>query len=59
MLGVHRAVMYGPDNMWSSEGGYQLFDRYARKLPGVERLTIYSSPAPSSPTTAPNGSPRS
>jgi len=35
MLGVHRAVMYGPDNMWSSEGGYQLFDRYARKLPGV------------------------
>jgi len=45
MLGVHRAVMYGPDNMWSSEGGYQLFDRYARKLPGVERLTIYSSPA--------------
>jgi putative ABC transport system permease protein len=44
MLGVHRAVMYGDGNMWSSEGGYMMFDRYARNLPGVERLTIYSSP---------------
>jgi putative ABC transport system permease protein len=44
MLGVHRAVMYGDGNTWSSEGGYMMFDRYARNLPGVERLTIYSTP---------------
>ena len=43
MLGVHSARMYGPDNAWSSNGGYMLFDKYARALPGVEELTIFSS----------------
>ena len=43
MLGVHSARMYGPDNAWSSNGGYMLFDKYARNLPGVEALTIFSS----------------
>ncbi len=43
MLGVHSARMYGPDNAWSSNGGYMLFDKYARTLPGVEELTIFSS----------------
>jgi putative ABC transport system permease protein len=42
MLGVHSARMYGPDNAWSSNGGYLLFDKYARNLPGVEALTIFS-----------------
>src|ERR687890_1367673 len=40
-LYVERAVMYGPHNQWSSRGGYKLFDKYARNLPGVERLSIY------------------
>ena len=43
MLGVHSARMYGPDHAWSSNGGYMLFDTYARALPGVEELTIFSS----------------
>jgi putative ABC transport system permease protein len=36
-----QAVMYGPHNMWSSRGGFKLFDKYARNLPGVERLSIF------------------
>jgi putative ABC transport system permease protein len=43
MLGVHSAVMFGPNSTWSSDAGYLLFDRYARNLPGVEDLTIFSS----------------
>lgn len=43
MLGVHSAVMYGPSATWSSDAGYLLFDRYARNLPGVEELTLFSS----------------
>jgi len=42
-LYVDRAVMYGPHNMWSSSGGFKLFDQYARGLPGVERLSIYEN----------------
>jgi putative ABC transport system permease protein len=42
MLGVHTATMWGDGNMWNSDGGYLLFDRYARNLPGVEALTIFS-----------------
>ena len=38
-----RAVMYGDNNTWSSNGGFKLFDRYARDLPGVERLSIYQN----------------
>ena len=33
--------MYGPHSTWSSSGGFKLFDKYARNLPGVERLSIY------------------
>ena len=43
MLGVHSARMFGPDSAWSSDAGYLLFDKYARNLPGVEELTIFSS----------------
>jgi putative ABC transport system permease protein len=45
-LYVEGAVMYGPHSTWSSSGGFKLFDKYARNLPGVERLSIYSSPRP-------------
>jgi putative ABC transport system permease protein len=42
MLGVQRAVMYGSRNGISAGGGFRLFNRYARDLPGVERLTIFT-----------------
>ena len=40
-LYVERAVMYGPHSTWSSSGGFKLFDKYARNLPGVERLSLF------------------
>ena len=45
MLVNYSAMMSSSDggNRWSSPGGFKLFDRYARDLPGVERLSIYSS----------------
>jgi len=44
-LGNSRAMMFKDGgNRWSSEAGYLLFDRYARGLAGVERLSIYASP---------------
>jgi putative ABC transport system permease protein len=43
MLGVHSAVMWGPNNTWSSDAGYKLLDDHARNLPGVEELTIFGS----------------
>ena len=36
-----RAVMYGPHSTWSSSAGFKLLDKYARNLPGVERLSIF------------------
>ena len=44
-LGVHRAKMTGRDG-WAHFGdpGFKLLDRYARNLPGVEHLSIYSQP---------------
>ena len=41
-LGVHNAVMYGPHSTWQSNAGYKLFNTYARNLPGVERLSLYT-----------------
>jgi putative ABC transport system permease protein len=41
-LGVHNAVMYGPHSTWQSNAGFKLFDIYARNLPGVERLSLYT-----------------
>src|SRR5688500_11495075 len=38
-----RAVMYGDNNTWSSNAGFKLFDRYARELPDVERLSLYQN----------------
>lgn len=42
MLGVWRVLMWGPHGQMSGIGGFKLFDRYARDLPGVERLTLFS-----------------
>jgi putative ABC transport system permease protein len=44
MLGVRFTYMRGPDNRSGSGAGFRLFDRYARNLPGVERLSIFSTP---------------
>jgi putative ABC transport system permease protein len=41
-LGVHNAVMYGPQSTWQSNAGFKLLDTYARNLPGVERLSLYT-----------------
>jgi putative ABC transport system permease protein len=42
------AVMYGDDeegrNQWCCEGGFALYDRHARNLPGAVALSIFSSP---------------
>ena len=43
-LGMFRARMIGDRHSQSSMPGYHLLDRYARNLPGVERLAIYSMP---------------
>ncbi len=39
-LGIYRAEMTGGRSSWHSNAGYKLLDRYARDLPGVERLAI-------------------
>jgi putative ABC transport system permease protein len=41
-VGVFHAQMIGPHSRWSGEAGYRFFDRYARDLPGAERMSIYS-----------------
>jgi putative ABC transport system permease protein len=41
-LGIHNAVMYGPHSTWQSNAGFKLLDAYARNLPGVERLSLYT-----------------
>jgi putative ABC transport system permease protein len=42
-LGIYFARMSGPHMRWQSEPGYLLLDRYGRGLPGVERMSIYST----------------
>ena len=44
MLSIERAKMFGESSVWVSNPGYALLDRYARDLPGVEKLSIVSSP---------------
>lgn len=41
---VFRARMVGDRRMQTSMPGYGLLDKYARNLPGVERLAIFSMP---------------
>jgi putative ABC transport system permease protein len=40
-LAVRYAVMSGPHNTIGNKGGFKLFDKYARDLPGVEHLSIF------------------
>jgi putative ABC transport system permease protein len=42
-LGIYFAKMSGPQNRWYGEPGFLLLDRYARGLPGVERMSIFST----------------
>jgi putative ABC transport system permease protein len=42
-LGIFRAEMTGVRAQWHAYPGYKLLDRYARNLPGVERLAIVST----------------
>jgi putative ABC transport system permease protein len=39
-LTLSRTIMYGPNSTWGGDAGYRLIDRYARKLPGVDLLSI-------------------
>jgi putative ABC transport system permease protein len=39
-LGIYRAKMTGPHSSWNGLPGYATLDKYARNLPGVERMTI-------------------
>jgi putative ABC transport system permease protein len=42
IIGVYRAAMFGPRSGWTGQAGYKLFDRYARGLDGVEKLSIFT-----------------
>lgn len=43
-LGIYRAELTGGKSGWHSFAGFKLLDRYARDLPGVERLAITGNP---------------
>jgi putative ABC transport system permease protein len=44
MLVLNRMRMFGDRSMWQSGPGYKFIDRYARELPGVERMSVYTQP---------------
>ena len=44
MLVLDRMKMAGARSSWYSGPGFKLVDRYARDLPGVERMSIFTSP---------------
>ena len=56
MLGVHSARMYGPDNAWSSDAGYLLFDQLrqepARRRGADDLLRRSRRSRPTSATSA-------
>jgi putative ABC transport system permease protein len=41
IVGVYRAAMFGERAGWTGQAGYKLFDKYARGLGEVERLSIF------------------
>jgi putative ABC transport system permease protein len=41
-LAVQYAIMFGAHNMTGNSAGFKLFDQYARNLPGVERLSLFT-----------------
>jgi putative ABC transport system permease protein len=44
-LGFYEARMRGPESSWTSEPGFRLIDTCTRGLPGVERMSIFSTPS--------------
>jgi putative ABC transport system permease protein len=42
MLSIERARLTGETSTWTGNPGFGLLDRYARDLPGVERMSIVS-----------------
>jgi putative ABC transport system permease protein len=42
-LAVQYAILYGPHNITGKSAGFKLFDQYARNLPGVERLSLFTN----------------
>lgn len=48
MLTLAQVAMSGDRASWHAGPGFKLADRYARDLPGVERMTIYTGPGESS-----------
>jgi putative ABC transport system permease protein len=40
---VRYTLVYGPHTITASNGGFKLFDQYARNLPGVERLSLFTT----------------
>jgi putative ABC transport system permease protein len=42
-LAVRYTLVYGPHTITVSSGGFKLFDQYARNLPGVERLSLFTT----------------
>lgn len=45
IIGVYRAAMFGPRSGWTGQAGYKLFDKYARGLEGVDKLSIFTGGA--------------
>ena len=43
-VSITRASMYGEHSQWNAGAGYRLLDRYARDLPGAERMSVFTSP---------------
>jgi putative ABC transport system permease protein len=44
MLALERMSMLGDRSRWTAGPGYRFIDRYARDLPGVERMSVYTAP---------------
>ena len=43
-LAIDNVRMQGKDSMSTGPGGYALYDRYMRDIPGVERMSVFSQP---------------
>jgi len=48
MLVLDKMNMFGDRSSWHSGPGFKFIHRYARDLPGVERMTIYTRPGQAS-----------
>jgi putative ABC transport system permease protein len=48
MLILDKVSMFGDRSSWNTGPGFRFADRYSRDLPGVERMSIYSTPSQAS-----------